>query len=620
MKRGCNWLVGAGLFLVTMALYWPATHFQFVYFDDPWYVYQNAEVMKGLSWSGIKWAATCVEPSNWAPLTLVSHMTDCSVYGLFPGGHHLTSILVHSVNAVLLFLLLGRITKMFWPSALVAALFAWHPLNVESVAWVAERKNVLSTSFCFLTIWAYWSYAEISRPAKYFYYALALAFFALGLAAKSMLVTLPFLLLLLDAWPLRRISFPQRWVGLLRQKQTWRLLAEKIPFLVFAVADGIITYLVQNQSGAVKPLSLVPVEYRLLNAPVAYLTYLAKLVWPVNLCVYYPFPDTLPTVAGISSLVLLVAVTFMVWRWKTKFPWLLVGWLWFLVALAPVIGLVQIGGQAMADRYAYLPLIGVFLIIACGLNECLIVRRQLRHLIVAAAVVYLGICLILTGRQLRCWQDSVTLFEQEVAVNPDNDTAQDMLGSAYANVGESAKAIDHFIVAVRLHPGVAPLQYDLGRELIRAGRFAEAEKFLAEALAQAPDNGLLHNTRGVALMLAGKTAGAKLEFSRAIELQPDLANAYFNLGKTLLAEGQSQLAITNFITALKLEPVWPEALENLASAYAASGNPADAVATAGRALKIAQTNQQAALADRIAAKLKTYQNAETPQSSSPPKN
>ena len=341
-------MFGGFLFVVTMVLYWPAIGFPFVNFDDPLYVYDNPQVIPGLTWAGIQWAATAVVAGNWHPLTLLSHLADCSFYRLFAGGHHLTNLLLHSTNAVLLWLLLKRLTGQFWPAALVAAVFAWHPLNVESVAWVAERKNVLSSFFFILTVWAYLRYAENPRPTRYL---LALILFTLGLAAKPMLVTLPFILWLLDYWPLQRIAFGQNQAALAGQRTGLRLL-EKIPFLMLSVADGVTTLMVQTGSGAVKGLVEVPLASRLLNVPVAYATYLGKTFCPSRLCVNYALPGQLPVVAALGSLLLLFAVTFLAWRWRFQFRWFLVGWLWFLGMLIPVIGLVPVGSQAWADRYA----------------------------------------------------------------------------------------------------------------------------------------------------------------------------------------------------------------------------------------------------------------------------
>jgi len=610
MEQRRNWIVGIALFVITTILYWPATGFSFINFDDQLYVYENPDVLHGLSWHGIAWAATALVAGNWHPLTLVSHMADCSLYRLFAGGHHFTNILLHSTNAVLLWLLLKRMTKMFWPGVLAAALFAWHPLNVESVAWIAERKNVLSAFFFILTLWAYLRYAENPRPASY---ALALILFALGLTAKPMLVTLPFILLLLDCWPLQRIAFSQKLPDF-TGRQNRLLLLEKIPFLILSLVDCVITFVVQNRSGAIKPLTEVPLAFRLWNTPAAYLTYLEKMFWPFKLCVLYALPNQVPVLAGLSSLLLLAVATFLAWHWRVKFPWLLVGWLWFLGMLVPVIGLVQIGSQAMADRYVYLPLIGIFLIIACALHEWLTVRPQHRTFITALVLLFLGCCLALTRQQLMHWQSSISLFTQAVAVNPRSVVSQDMLAKALAGNGRIDEAIDHYAAAVSISPNDPELQYHLGRELMDAGRFGEAENHLSAALRQMPGNAMLHNARGVALIQEGRSPEAEREFLRAIELQPDYSKPRFNLGKTLLDEGQSGPAITNFVAALRLEPDWPEALQNLARAYAATGDLSNAVSTAGLALKIAQGHDEK-LTGQIAGELKTYQTAANPRPS-----
>jgi protein O-mannosyl-transferase len=612
-ERQRNWLVGLGLFLGTLVLYWPATVFSYVNFDDPWYVFTNPDVLKGLSWRGMLWTLTSVEPSNWHPLTLMSHMADCSMYGVFPGGHHLTSILWHATNAVLLWGLLKRLTGLYWPSALAAALFAWHPLNVESVAWIAERKNVLSTFFFILTVWAYVAYVENRKSLKFYFWSLL--WFALGLASKSMLVTLPCVLLLLDYWPLKRMQNAERRI------QNFRgLLPEKIPFFALTLADSVVTFLVQKNDGAVATLNLVPWEYRLLNIPVAYATYLAKTFWPVNLCVFHPFPETLHLAAAIISLIILSAVTFLAWRWQTKFPALLIGWLWFLGTLVPVIGLVQVGAQGWADRYAYLPLIGIFLTVACAIDWCWLGGRRPRILMVSLVCAYFGFFLVQTGRQLMFWQNSVTLFTHVVRLNPEDATAHNMLGRAFASEGSTAESIAEYAAAVRLRPEAQAMHHDLGCALFGAGRYAEAEAVLAAALARWPENLEFHNLRGVALMLDGQPAAAQMEFSRAVALKPTDADGWFNLGKALLTTGQNLSAITNLTTALRLRPDWPQAWQNLARAQAAAGDPTNAIASALCALKSAPTNQDAALAEQLVSEIKTYQSALSPQSSAARKN
>jgi Flp pilus assembly protein TadD len=576
-------------------------------------VFTNPDVLKGLSWRGILWTLTAVEPSNWHPLTLMSHMADYSMFGVFPGGHHLTSILWHATNAVLLWGLLLRLTRLYWPSALAAALFAWHPLNVESVAWIAERKNVLSTFFFILTIWAYIAYVEKQKSVKFYF--LSLLMFAFGLASKSMLVTLPCVLLLLDYWPLKRIQDSE-----FRIQKLIPLLLEKIPFFALTLADSVVTFLVQKNDGAVATLSLVPWEYRLLNIPVAYTTYVAKTFWPTGLCVFHPFPETLHLAASMISLAILCVATFLVWRWQNKFPWLLIGWLWFLGTLVPVIGLVQVGAQGWADRYAYLPLIGIFLAVACAIDRCWQGGRRLRVLALSLVCAYFGFFLVQTGRQLMCWQNSVTLFTHVVQLYPEDATARNMLGRALASERHTAESIAQYANAVRLRPEAKAMHHDLDCALFGAGRYAEAAAALATTLASWPDDLELRNLRGVALMLDGQAAAAQMEFSRAVALKPDAADGWFNLGKALLSTGQNLSAITNLTTALRLRPDWPQAWQNLARAQAAAGDLTNAIASALRALKCAQTNQDAALAAQLDSEIKTYQNALSSQSSAAQKN
>lgn len=604
MEQRRNLIVGIALFAMTMALYWPVTTFPFINYDDQLYVYQNPEVLNGLSWGGIKWALTAIVAANWHPLTLWSHMADCSMFHLFAGGHHLTNILLHSVDVVLLWVLVRRMTHCFWPGVLVAALFAWHPLNVESVAWIAERKNVLSAFFFLLTLLAYLRYAEKPRPGRYL---LTLVLFILGLAAKPMLVTLPFLLFLLDYWPLQRIFPSPNHLQTENRVGKPFLILEKVPFLILAGADCLITYLAQNQAGSLSSLAGVPIASRLLNIPVAYVAYLEKTFWPARLCVFYEFPRNPSIVPTVICLFLLTAGTLAAWKWRFRYRWLPVGWLWFLGTLVPAIGLVQTGLQAWADRHAYVPLIGIFLIVACGLNELWVAKPSFHTVTVLAVSLFLCGCLVLTRQQLGCWRSSIALFTQAVAVNPDSAVAQNQLGKAYNGDGQSAEAIEHFADAVRLKPQNAEYQYNLGRGLLGAGRFGEAEDHLTAALKQTPDDPALHNTLGVALMQLDKPREAENEFGRAIALQADYSKAYLNLGKALLKEGQTSSAITNLVMAARLDPGQPEALESLAAACAAAGNISNAISTANLALKMAQTNRLQPLAEQIARELDAYQ-------------
>ena len=604
-----NWIAGIGLFIATIVLYWPTLWFPFVNYDDEMYVYQNHAVFKGLSWAGFKYALTSNVVGHWHPLTMISLMADASVYHSFAGGYHLTNILLHAIDVVLLWILIKRMTGLFWPGVVVAMLFAVHPLNAESVAWIAERKNVLSTFFFILTVLAYLRYAENPRPMRYL---LALILFVLGLLAKSMLVTLPFLLFLLDYWPLQRI-LPAQNSSKANAVSDLRLLVwEKIPFLAFAAADCVIEYFTAVHAGGVPSLASLPFESRALNIPIAYLTYVEKSFWPTNLCVLYAFPEKLPVVPALISLVLLIMGTVAAWHLRWKFRWLITGWFWFLGTLVPVIGVVQAGPQAWADHHAYVPTIGIFLIAGCALNELWGAWRPLRACLVFASAGFLCVCVFLARQQMYCWRDSVALFSQAIAVNPNNAAAQALLAASFNGEEQYSNAVEHYAVAVRLQPQNGEYQLDFGLALVKAGQFARAIAPLETVLKQAPNDPGLRNTFGVALMQSGKSHEAEKQFDQAIALRPDYPKSYFNLGEVLLKEEQPKPAITNFVTALRVAPNWPKAMERLAAAYAADGDSSNAVSTASRALAMAKADYQTELANEISRELDSYQSHRVP--------
>ena len=609
MQARRDWIIGILLFVATMLLYWPTTNFPFVNYDDQLYVYQNPDVIEGLSWPGFKWALTANVAANWHPLTILSHMTDCSLYHLFAGGHHLTNILLHSLNVVLLYVLFKRMTGFWGVSALAAALFAFHPLNVESVAWIAERKNVLSMFFFILTLLAYLNYGKNPRPSMY---VLALILFALGLAAKPILVTLPFLLLLLDYWPLYRIQ-PQPDTSVGTGKNVQLLFLEKVPFFVFAIADSITTYFFQKSAGSVELLANEPLTWRLANVPISYATYLGKTFFPARLCVLYSFPEKLPVATAVVSLALLVIVTVGVLYLSSKSRWLFVGWFWFLGTLVPVIGIVQSGVQAWADRHAYIPLIGIFLIISLPLHELLSRKPTLSVYIVLLVAAFLCFCAVLAQQQISYWRSSVALFDQAVTVNPGNPFAQNLLGTAFNGEGKLNEAIEHFAIASSIRPNDVDYQYNLGLDLINVGNFTNAETHLDTAVRLNPNDAVLHNALGVTLVQLNKPGEAEHEFSLSIALRPDYEKPYVNLGKAFLKTGNPLYAITNFIAASHLDPNSPEPLENLAAAYAACGNISNAISNATQALNLAELNQQTNVAMTISKQLENYKTNSTPR-------
>jgi tetratricopeptide (TPR) repeat protein len=571
------------LFCLVLGTFLPCLWNGFVNFDDSAYASQNPHVRQGLTWESLKWAWSNSEKANWHPVTWMSHLLDGQLFGVNPEGHHATSVLLHAVNAVLLFLLLEKMTGARWRSFMVAALFGLHPLRVESVAWVSERKDVLSVCFWMLTTWAYVRYAERSvtnnqwpvtsggkaengkqraegrrkkavtsdpQPASRItphasrYYVLCLVFFALGLLSKSMLVTLPFALLLLDYWPLRR--WPQTPVR--------GLLLEKTPFLVVAAASSVVTFVVQQRGGAVTPADALSLSARLGNAVVSYARYLGKTAWPVDLCAMYVHPGNWPAGAVAAAGLLLAGVTALVlWRWRAM-PYLAVGWFWFLGTLVPVIGLVQVGRQAMADRYTYIPSIGLWLAVvwgACKLTERWRNRETLARVAGAAAIVA---CIVLTVCQIGYWKDSTTLFGHAVKVTQRNWVAYAYLANALQSSGQMDEAIAMCQASLDINPYRPEVRCKLADILLEQRRFDEALAQYQKAVAL--DSTDLESRRGLgaALQDLGRLDEAIDQFNQIIRLKPDYADAYSNLGNCYGLKGRPDEAIRCFEQAVKLKP------------------------------------------------------------------
>jgi tetratricopeptide (TPR) repeat protein len=622
--------MGLLLALVTLLAYLPASRDGFVNYDDQDYVTENSVVQKGLTWTGIKWAFTTSHASNWHPLTWLSHMADCELFGLNPGAHHLVNVLFHAANAVLLLVLLLRLTGELWPGAFVAALFAWHPLHVESVAWISERKDVLSTLFALLTLLAYTRYAqkrsrvegresmakssvpaldplarrsgaETARPST-FDYALALIFFALGLMAKPMLVTLPFVMLLLDYWPLRRVrsaecgvrsqkssvsqpaGAPKQsegdstpWRAEAERRRLNRLIFEKWPFFLLAAVSCVVTFLVQSQrSGdAVASLELVPLHYRFCNALVSYGFYLLKMVWPVGLAVFYPMSDHLTRIlmAATASAVVLVIISSFVWRAGRARAYLPVGWLWFLGTLVPVIGFVQVGGAALADRYTYIPSIGVFIAVTFGVCDLADRFQFPKKAIATAAALILATCLILTENQLRYWHDSETLFAHALAVTKNNHVAHVNLGVALEQKGKLNEALAEYRAAEQLAPELYHIHNNLGNLLDNLGHPNKALTEYRWAVLLNPSLPSLHNGAGMVLAELGRFDEAMSQFKEAARLDPTYPWAHFEIGKMRLKQGRDAEAIDEFREALRIAPDNFQILAYTAYVLAAEENP-----------------------------------------------
>lgn len=574
------------LALITLVVYLPVGSHAFLDFDDNDYVTDNPHVENGLTWPDVQWAFTTFHAGNWHPLTWLSHQADCQFLGVNAGAQHFVSVLFHAANAVLLFWLLLRLTgsragaiarsaDAFWPCALVAALFAWHPLRVESVAWVAERKDVLSAFFALLTLLSYTRYAqerleiEGSKthpvPAGSFhrtYYWLALLFFTLGLLAKPMLVTLPFVLLLLDFWPLdRRASFRM-------------LSAEKWPFFLLAAASCVITFIAQKHGDAVVSLQVVPLANRVANVPVAIASYLLHLFWPAGLCVMYPLPDRIPAWQVALSVAALAAVSMLAWWRRRTEPWLLLGWLWFVGMLMPVIGLVQVGGQAMADRYTYLPSIG-FYIAVVFLAADRVARLKTPPLISAGiAGILLAACILATEFQLSFWRDSETLFRRAIAVTHDNDVACINLGVALEEQHRYEEALAAYRQAETLGSRHFQLHNDLGHILGLLGRHQEALAEYQEAGRRRPNDAFLHNAAGSELAALGQFTAALGEFFRAEQLDPQYAWPHLEAAGVYFKEGRDADATNEVQVAARLDPGNFEILATAAHYLAANENAA----------------------------------------------
>jgi protein O-mannosyl-transferase len=538
-------LIALLLALTTLLVCLPVTRSSFVNYDDDDYVTSNPIVQNGLTLAGIKWAFVTGHASNWHPLTWLSHMTDCTLFGLNPAAHHFVNALFHAVNAALLFVLLLRLTGALWPCAFIAALFAWHPLHVESVAWVSERKDVLSTFFALLALLSYTKYAKENCRRSFWF---ALIFFALGLMAKPMLVTLPFVLLLLDCWPLQRIGD-----GRLVMADCKKLLLEKIPFLLLTAISCVVTFLAQR-SEAVATLEKVPLSLRLENLPVAYAEYLSKIFWPSQLAAFYPLPKKIPALAVAASVAVLVLISAGVWLARKRSHCLIVGWLWFLGMLVPVIGLVQVGEQALADRYTYFSATGIFL--ACTFGVCELAKRfQVPKIILpVAAIGILTACLALTENQLRYWQNSEALFRHALAVTKDNDTTRLNLGSALEANGDFDDALIQYHAAIRLNPKSYQAYSNIGKILFAQGRLGEALDYCAKAVQTNPGRATLHNNLGIVLGELGRFDEATNAFFNAVRLDSDYAPPQFQTGKVLLKQGRDIEAMPHFHAALQIDP------------------------------------------------------------------
>jgi protein O-mannosyl-transferase len=575
------------LLLATLAAYAQVFQHDFVNYDDPDYVTENAHVRAGLSSEGLRWAFVSGDDANWLPLTRLSHMLDAQLFGLRSGFHHLTNVLLHALSTLLLFAVLRRTTGTLWRSALVAFLFALHPLHVESVAWIAERKDVLSAFFWFLTLWAYVRYVEKPVPGRYW---LVFVAFALGAMSKPMIVTLPFVLLLLDVWPLRRTP-PIR-------------VLEKVPLFAVSIASSLVTYFVQQRGGAVVPLDALPLTARLSNAMVSYVVYLRQTIWPAHLAAFYPFAD-IPAWQVVTAALVLPGISFVAVRLLRSYPYVAVGWFWYLGTLVPVVGLVQVGTQSKADRYTYIPLVGIFILIAWAAADVSQRWPRTKPALISTFALASAACITVTLVQIGHWKNSQALFEHAIRVTSGNYVAynglglafrhQDRLEDAAANYehaigirpqfpdaqtnladvllleGHPGEAIPHLLIALRMKPDSTEAHVNLGAALSKLGRHAESIVQYREALRLQPNDAVAHSGLGGSLADAGETGDALREMFEAVRINPDYADGHNRLGILLGTLGRTDEAIVHFMEAVRLQPNDSEAHYNLGTALGAQG-------------------------------------------------
>src|SRR6266581_2612724 len=601
LHRARRWWLTIGVCIALASLTWAVfgqtLGHDFVNYDDPRYVYENTKITSGLSIAGIGWAFAHIHSENWHPLTTISHMLDCQLYGLKAGWHHFSNVLLHAIASILLFFALQRMTGAFWRSAFVAAVFAIHPLRVESVAWIAERKDVLSGVFFMLTLLAYLYYVRLPRTGRYL---MVVFVFACGLMSKPMLVTLPFVLLLLDYWPLDRI-----------RGQVSKRVLEKIPLIALSAVSSIATLVAQK--GAVGYTEELPVLERFNNAVLSYVLYIWQMLSPVNLAVFYPHPENrLPLWQISSSFLLLICITAVAIALRKKRPYLITGWLWYLGTLVPVIGLVQVGWQGRADRYTYLPQIGLYIAVTWALTDLTTSWRHRRTILSAAALLTIGLLSWDAWVQTSYWRDSETLFKHALAVTTNNDVAENNLGIVFQQKGQLDEAISLLKSAVDLRPDNSPAHENLAKALLQKGQVADALIHYRKLLELQPDNIEVHNIVGTVLVHQGQIREGVEEWQKVLEIQPDNGNALSNLGWVLATAPDDSLRDGSRAVRLAQQAVRisggriPILFRTLAAAYAENQQFPQAVETAQQGVELANKQGNLALAAELQSTIALY--------------
>lgn len=543
------------LAVVVSAVYWPVHKYDFVRYDDNKYVTNNLNIQSGINAKSIRWAFTSGYASNWHPVTWLSLMLDYKLFGLNAGSYHLINLLFHIINTLLLFIVLNRMTKAMWASAFVAAVFGLHPLHVESVAWIAERKDVLSTFFWMLTMLSYARYTEKSSIIRY---TVTLVLFAIGLMTKPMLVTLPFVLLLLDYWPLERMRF-----GVMNkierdeeniQKSFAALFLEKIPFFILAVLSSIVTFIVQHRGGAVQPVDVIGISSRLKNAVISYISYISKTFWPSKLAVLYPYPHSLPVVKIAFCAVLLALITTAVILLSRRHKYLVTGWFWYVGTLVPVIGIIQVGVQELADRYTYIPMTGLLIIIAWGVSDIAGSWKYRKRVFVTASVLVLVAMSLRTSIQLMYWFDSETLFGHTLEVTNDNYVMENNFASYLNEQGQIQQSIEHFNRALEIKPDSAEVHNNLANALSSLGQTSKAIEHYKKSLSLKAGSSDTHYNFAIALSKLNMTDEAIKEYSEAVRLDPTNFDALSNLGFAMAEKGDYSKAVELYEKALAIKP------------------------------------------------------------------
>jgi protein O-mannosyl-transferase len=582
-KSHLDLIVCIGLILSVLAVYSQVGHFAFVSFDDVWYVTENAHVQAGLTPENLKWALTSTVDANWIPLTMLSHMAVCNFFGLESGAHHWINVVFHALAAVLLFAALNRATRARAPSAFVAFVFALHPLHVESVAWVSERKDVLSTFFWFLALYAYVRYAEKPSLRRYL---LVVAPFCLGLMSKPMLVTFPFTLLLFDLWPLGRT------------KQWPKILWEKLPLIVLAAGASTVTYLVQGPARAV--VSIPPMT-RIENALISCVTYIMQTFWPTRLAVFYPYPKSIAAWEAVSACIVVLGVSAVaIVAWRTR-PYLITGWFWYLGTLVPVIGLVQVGMQSHADRYTYIPMIGLAVMLAWGAVDLVQKWPQAKLGVATAAVVCCLACLITTPAQAAYWRNNESLYQRAISVTEDNYPAQYNLGHYLKDIpGRGPEAATHLQEALRINPDSVEAHNVMGDYLIETGHTAEGVAQLKASLRIQPDSVDTRNRVAGYLMAIGRTSEGIAQFEEVLRTHPDNAEAHFNLG-VVYSKDPDRIpdAIAHYQAALRAKPLLARAHRNLGQLLLSRDRKTEAISHFEEAQRIQYDPAIAKLLDEL---------------------